>query len=160
MLIYREARQVFTEIQESCKQIKREISALDGKCKDEMIKRFGPNVKFADIEAFAVNRTLEEMKELASREQNSQYRAMEKNAVLLLTHQGHGRIGGHYFHTGCPSVRPYVTKTITRYNTKHWRPENKRSDTTDTMCVDNDHLLAVAWWITRLVLYLYSFFCN
>ena len=29
---------------------------------------------------------------------------------------GHSRIGGHYFHTGCTSVRPPVTKIKTRYN--------------------------------------------
>ena len=50
----------------------------------------------------------------------------------IMTHQGHGRIGGHYFHTGCPYVRH----------------KNKTHATTDTMCVDNDYLLAVAWWVT------------
>ena len=27
-----------------------------------------------------------------------------------------GRIGGHYFHVGCPSVRQSVTQTKSRYN--------------------------------------------
>ena len=42
------------------------------------------------------------------------------------------------------SVRPYKNKNALQ----HWRPENKIRFITDTMCVDNDHLLAVAWWVT------------
>ena len=44
-----------------------------------------------------------------------------------------GRIGGHYFHTWCPSVRPSIQKT-------------KRA-ATKTMREKNDHLLAVALWV-------------
>ena len=36
--------------------MKSEIRRLDGECKVEMEKRFGEGVKFADIDAFAVNR--------------------------------------------------------------------------------------------------------
>ena len=37
---------------------------------------------------------------------------------------GHGRIGGHYFHTWYPSVRPY---------------KKQKRATTDTMRENNDH---------------------
>ena len=57
-----------------------------------------------------------------------------------------GRIGGHYFHTGCRTyVRHKNTNAVQR---KHWLPDNKTRATTDTMCVDYDHLLSVAWWVT------------
>ena len=54
---------------------------------------------------------------------------------------GHGRIGGHYFHTWCP----YVTKTNKRATTltSIW-PVNK---TTDVLRENNENLLAVAWWV-------------
>ena len=77
----------------------------------------------------------------------------------IKTHQGHGRIGGHYFHAWCPYVRPKKQKhaaTLTLV------PENKIRATTDTMCEDNDHLLVVAWWVilNSLDLYFsYSFRC-
>ena len=41
------------------------------------------------------------------------------------------------------SVRP--SQKQKRY---HWPPENKTRAITVTMCIDNDHLLAVAWWVT------------
>ena len=54
--------------------------------------------------------------------------------IVLLIRQGHGRIGGHYFHSGCPYVRPSQKQIRT---------------TTDTiMHENNDHLLAGAWWVT------------
>ena len=52
---------------------------------------------------------------------------------------GHGRIGGHYFHAGCPYVRPSQNKNAMLT----WCPENKIFATTK----DNDHLLAGAWWV-------------
>ena len=67
-----------------------------------------------------------------------------------MTHQGHGRLGGHYFHTGCPSIHPSVTKMKMPYNANIGPPENKTHATTNIMCADNDHLLAVAWWVTVL----------
>ena len=45
---------------------------------------------------------------------------------------GHSRIGGHYFHAWCPSVRP---------------SQKQKRAATDTMCEYNDRLLAVAWWV-------------
>ena len=53
---YREDRQIFLSLQETCKQMKSEIRRLDGECRVEMEKRFGEGVSFADIDAFAVNR--------------------------------------------------------------------------------------------------------
>ena len=58
-------------------------------------------------------------------------------SISLLTHQGHGRIGGHYFHSGCPYVR-HTTKT--RYNANIVSYENKTSATTDTMTMTTDWL--------------------
>ena len=70
--------------------------------------------------------------------------------IALLTHQGHGRIGGHYFHTGCPYVSPFihpsVTKTQTRYNASTGARKTKH--VLRRTRLDNDHLLAVAWWVT------------
>ena len=44
------------------------------------------------------------------------------------------------------SVRPYVRKK-TRCNANVGARENKIRAKTDTMCEDNDHLLAMAWWV-------------
>ena len=38
-----------------------------------MVKRFGEGVSMQDIESFAVNRTLEEMKEFANQKEQSLY---------------------------------------------------------------------------------------
>ena len=53
------------------------ISVLDAKCSVEMVKRFGENVTMGDIESFAVNRTLEEMKEIARRKEQSLYKTIQ-----------------------------------------------------------------------------------
>ena len=42
-----------------------------------MVKRFGENVTMGDIESFAVNRTLEEMKEIARRKEQSLYKTIQ-----------------------------------------------------------------------------------
>ena len=52
---------------------------------------------------------------------------------LIFDPPGNGRIGGHYFHTWCPYVRP----------SQKWKCATK-----DTMRENNDHLLAEAWWVT------------
>ena len=57
MLCFREDRQIFLSLQEECKQMKSEIRRLDAQCTHEMEKRFGEGVTFADIDAFAVNRS-------------------------------------------------------------------------------------------------------
>ena len=46
-----------------------------------MVKRFGENVTMADIESFAVNRTLEEMKEIARRKEQSLYKTIKTGQV-------------------------------------------------------------------------------
>ena len=46
---------------------------------------------------------------------------LDRNFWFFLIHQGHGRIGGHYFHTRCPYVRP----SKTRYNANIGCLENK-----------------------------------
>ena len=56
---------------------------------------------------------------------------VRQNAQSAVYDPGHGRIGGHYFHALCPSV----TKI-------------KMRATKDTMCENDDHLLAGAWWVT------------
>ena len=48
-----------------------------------MEKRFGKNVKFADVESFAVNRTLEEMKENAKRREDKRYKSINEKHVKL-----------------------------------------------------------------------------
>ena len=68
---YKEARTVFENLQLECKTLKKDIGALDVKCRVEMQKRFGDGVTLETLESFAVNRTLEEMKE-ASRTREKQ----------------------------------------------------------------------------------------
>lgn len=60
---YKEARTVFENLQLECKKLKKDIQTLDVKCGVEMQKRFGAGVSLETLEGFAVNRTLEEMKE-------------------------------------------------------------------------------------------------
>ena len=60
---YKEARTVFENLQLECKNLKKDIQVLDVKCSVEMQKRFGTGVSLETLESFAVNRTLEEMKE-------------------------------------------------------------------------------------------------
>ena len=60
---YKEARNVFENLQLDCKNLKKDIQSLDVKCGVEMQKRFGTGVTLETLEGFAVNRTLEEMKE-------------------------------------------------------------------------------------------------
>lgn len=49
-----------------------------------MVKRFGENVTMADIESFAVNRTLEEMKEIARRKEQSLYKTIKTGQVMFV----------------------------------------------------------------------------
>ena len=69
---YKEARTVFESLQLECRNLKKDIATLDVKCGVEMQKRFGDGVTLETLESFAVNRTLEEMKE-ASRAKEKQY---------------------------------------------------------------------------------------
>ena len=47
-----------------------------------MLKRFGEGVTMADIESFAVNRTLEEMKEISRRKEQSLYETIKSGQVF------------------------------------------------------------------------------
>ena len=49
-----------------------------------MVKRFGENVTMTDIESFAVNRTLEEMKEIARRKEQSLYKTIKSGQVYCI----------------------------------------------------------------------------
>ena len=60
---------------------------------------------------------------------------------------GHGRIGGHYFHKLCPSVRPGTLQKPNALQSQCEGPENKRRPTTNTMRKNNENLLAMAGWI-------------
>ena len=72
-----------------------------------------------------------------------------------------GRIYDHYFYTWCPSVRPSEKKTKTRCNANVFSRKTKYSLKMDNMHEDNDHLMAVAWWVIinllNFVFYLRSF---
>ena len=46
-----------------------------------MSKRFGEGVSLQDMEAFAVNRTLAELRETAKRAEENKYRRLEKKKV-------------------------------------------------------------------------------
>ena len=56
-------------------------------------------------------------------------------ALHNLDPPGHGGIGGHYFHVGCPCVRHKIENAL----------RTKRL--TDTMHENNNRLLAGAWWV-------------
>ena len=67
---------------------------------------------------------------------------------LVFDPPGYGWIGANYFHAWCPYVRLSVTKIKTSCNANVGARKIKYGATTDTFCEDNDHLLAVAWWVT------------
>ena len=70
---FRDDRQAYLNLQADCKDLNAKIGKLDTQCSVEMVKRFGEGVSMQDIESFAVNRTLEEMKELSNRKEQSLY---------------------------------------------------------------------------------------
>ena len=70
-------------MQTDCKELKAKTDTLDGKCCIEMIKRFGDGVSMQDIDSFAVNRTLEEMKELSKSKEQSLYDEMNRRLVSV-----------------------------------------------------------------------------
>ena len=105
---FREDRQAYFNLQSECKDLKAKIGSLDAQCSVEMIKRcvksdclkrmfyfaknyfdchffafirFGESVSMADIESFAVNRTLEEMKEIARRKEQDMYKKIKQIEV-------------------------------------------------------------------------------
>ena len=59
--------------------------------------------------------------------------------------QGHGRIDGNYFDAWCPSVRCKNKNALQR---SRQGPENKIQATKDTICKNNNHLLAGVCWLT------------
>jgi len=81
---YRKDRQAYFSLQARCKELRDKISVLDAKCSVEMVKRFGENVTMTDIESFAVNRTLEEMKEIARRKEQSLYKTIKSGQVYIV----------------------------------------------------------------------------
>ena len=70
---FKDDRQAYLNLQSDCKVLNSKIDKLDGQCSIEMVKRFGEGVSMQDIESFAVNRTLEEMKESSKRKEQSLY---------------------------------------------------------------------------------------
>ena len=70
-------------LQSDCKDLKGKIDNLDKQCSIEMVKRFGEGVSMQDIESFAVNRTLEEMKESSKRKEQSLYDGNNNIKVIL-----------------------------------------------------------------------------
>lgn len=54
------------------------------RCRVEMETRFGPGVSLEDVEAFDLNRTLEEMKEFAKRKEEQRYQDIQGREVSPL----------------------------------------------------------------------------
>ena len=79
--LFRDDRQAYLNLQSDCKELNGKITKLDGQCSVEMVKRFGEGVSMQDIESFAVNRTLEEMKELSKRKEQSLYDTINDSKV-------------------------------------------------------------------------------
>jgi hypothetical protein len=83
-ILYRKDRQAYFSLQARCKELRDKISVLDAKCSVEMVKRFGEGVTMTEIESFAVNRTLEEMKEIARRKEQSLYKTIKTGQVYCV----------------------------------------------------------------------------
>ena len=75
---YKEARTMFETLQLECRSLRKSISATDKRCEVEMEKRFGAGVSLETLEGFAVNRTLEEMKEASRAKEKSMWRVQNK----------------------------------------------------------------------------------
>lgn len=76
-------------LQADCKDLNGKIGKLDAQCSVEMVKRFGEGVSMQDIESFAVNRTLEEMKEFANQKEQSLYdKIVELNVRNTIAYSG------------------------------------------------------------------------
>ena len=75
---YKETKGVYEDLTSSCKKLKKEIAKLSEKCNIEMEKRFGPGVTLETLESFAVNRTLEEMKESLQRKEKAFWKMEDK----------------------------------------------------------------------------------
>ena len=69
---------MFENLQLECRALKKEISTLDKKCEVEMEKRFGTGVSLETLESFAVNRTLEEMKEASRMKEKAMWKIQNK----------------------------------------------------------------------------------
>ena len=83
----RDDRQAYLNLQADCKDLSGKIAKLDGQCSVEMVKRFGEGVTMQDIESFAVNRTLEEMKELSKRKEKSLFDSINEFKVNIKIYQ-------------------------------------------------------------------------
>ena len=75
---YKEAKNVYEGLTNSCKDFKKDIHFLNKKCNVEMEKRFGPGITLETLEGFAVNRTLEEMKESLQRKEKVFWKIQDK----------------------------------------------------------------------------------
>ncbi len=77
-----------------------------------MSKRFGEGVSLQDMEAFAVNRTLAELRETAKRAEENKYRRLEKKKV--------GTLYISFFLFG-PSTAPKVKRPIRESKSFFWQ---------------------------------------
>ena len=84
IIISRDDRQAYLNLQSDCKTLSSKIKKLDNQCSVEMVKRFGEGVSMHDIESFAVNKTLEEMKEVSKRKQQALYTIISKTTVSII----------------------------------------------------------------------------
>lgn len=83
--ICREEKQEYVNLQEECKSLTQQIQLLETQCSVEMAKRFGSGISMEDIEEFSTNRTLEEMREGAKRQEEQRYREIELKQVSCIT---------------------------------------------------------------------------
>ncbi|TRY78681.1 hypothetical protein TCAL_06632 [Tigriopus californicus] len=75
---FKEEKQEYLNLQEECKTLAKQIQLLNTQCSAEMAKRFGTGISMEDIEEFSTNRTLEEMREGAKRQEWGRYREIEQ----------------------------------------------------------------------------------
>jgi WD40 repeat protein len=77
---YKETKSTHETLINTCKVLRKDIQALDRKCKVDMEKRFGPGVTLETLESFSVNKTLEEMKETLQRKEKSYWNIQDSKA--------------------------------------------------------------------------------
>ena len=75
---YKEARSMFENLQLECRALRKGIAGTSRRCEVEMEKRFGAGVSLETLESFAVNRTLEEMKESSRTKEKVMWKIQNK----------------------------------------------------------------------------------
>lgn len=116
---YKETKNIYEGLINHSKVLKREIQALDQKCNIEMEKRFGTGITLESLEAFAVNRTLEEMKESLQAKEKAQWKMQDNREIDIQN----AKIG---FHQQVIENTEILTKYTTKQKERFANMEKKK----------------------------------